>query len=56
LLYKLAEFDFTELAKEISLEHFHFSQRRSIFEIGWKEDGLQLELRVHIEPIELADL
>jgi hypothetical protein len=56
LLYELAEFDFTELAKEVSLERFHFSQRRSIFEIGWEEDGQQLELRVHIEPIEVADL
>ena len=28
LLYELAEFEFTELAKEIPLEHFHFSQRR----------------------------
>ena len=34
VLYELAEFDFTELAKEVPLEHFHFSQRRSIFEIG----------------------
>jgi len=55
LLYELAEFDFTELAKEIPLEHFHFSQRRSIFEIGWKEDGQQLELRVPILPVELAE-
>ena len=55
LLYELAEFDFTELAKEIALEHFHFSQRRSIFEIGWKEDGQQLELRIHIVPVEVAE-
>lgn len=55
LLYELAEFDFTELAKEIPLEHFHFSQRRSIFEIGWAEDGHQLELRVHIVPVEVAE-
>ena len=55
LLYELAEFDFTELAKEIPLEHFHFSQRRSIFEIGWEEDGQQLELRVHIVPVEVCE-
>jgi hypothetical protein len=55
LLYELAEFDFTELGKEIPLEHFHFSQRRSIFEIGWEEDGQQLELRVHIVPVEVAE-
>ena len=55
LLYELAEFDFTELGKEITLEHFHFSQRRSIFEIGWEEDGQHLELRVHIVPVEVAE-
>ena len=55
LLYELAEFDFTELGKEIPLEHLHFSQRRSIFEIGWEEDGQRLELRVHIVPVEVAD-
>jgi hypothetical protein len=55
LLYELAEFDFTELGKEITLEHFHSSQRRSIFEIGWKEDGQHLELRVHIVPVEVAE-
>ena len=55
LLYELAEFDFTELAKEIALEHFHFSQRRSVFEIGWEEDGQQLELRVHIVTVEVAE-
>jgi hypothetical protein len=55
LLYELAEFDFTELGKEIVLEHFHFSQLRSIFEIGWEENGQRLELRVHIEPIEVAE-
>jgi hypothetical protein len=51
-LYELAEFDFTELVKAVSLEHFHFSQRRAVFEIGWKEFGQDLELRVHIEPEE----
>ena len=52
LLYEQAEFDFTDLAKEISIEHFHFSQMRSIFEIGWQEDNVQMELRVHIVPAE----
>ena len=55
LLYELAEFDFTELGKEIPLEHFHFSQRLSIFEIGWEEDGQNLELRIHIVPVEVAE-
>ena len=55
LLYELAEFNFTELAKEVPLEHFHFSQRRSIFEIGWEENGQQLELRVHLVPVEVAE-
>ena len=50
LPYELAEFDFTELFKAVPLEHFHFSQRRAIFEIGWKESGRDLELRVHLEP------
>lgn len=52
MLYELAEFDFTDLAKEVRLEHFHFSQRRSIFEMGWAESGQNLELRVHILPEE----
>lgn len=52
LLYELAEFDFSELAKEVPLEHFHFSQHRAIFEIGWKEFGHDVELRVHVEPQE----
>ena len=52
VLYELAEFDFTELIKAVALEHFHFSQRRAVFEIGWKESGEDLELRVHIEPEE----
>lgn len=52
LLYELAEFDFSDLAKEVSLEHFHFSQRRAIFEIGWQEFGQDVELRVHVEPQE----
>lgn len=55
VLYELAEFDFTDLAKEVPLEHFHFSQRRSIFEIGWEENGQNLELRVHILPVEVDE-
>jgi hypothetical protein len=53
LLYELAEFDFSELHKEVPLEYLHFSQRRQIFEIGWKEFGKDLELQVHIEPEEV---
>jgi hypothetical protein len=52
LCFGLAEFDFTELIKTIPLENFHFSQMRAIFEIGWKEFGQELELRIHIEPEE----
>ena len=55
LLYELAEFDFTELAKTIPIQHFHFSQRLSLFEIGWEEGGQQFELRVHIVPVEVAE-
>lgn len=55
LVYELAEFEFTDLAKEVSLDHFHFSQRRGVFEIGWKEGGHDLELRVHIHPEEAGD-
>jgi hypothetical protein len=55
LCYELAEFDFTELIKAVPLEHFHFSQREAIFEIGWKEFGQDLELRVHIEPEDVSE-
>ena len=55
ILYELAEFDFTELVKSVPLENFHFSQRRAVFEISWKEFGQDLELRVHIEPAELDE-
>lgn len=55
LLYELAEFDFSELSKKVTLEHFHFSQRRLIFEIGWEEEEQHLELRVHIVPVEVAE-
>ena len=54
LLYELAEFDFVELIG-MPLEHFHFSQYRSIVEIGWKEEGQDCELRVHIEPAEAGE-
>jgi hypothetical protein len=52
VLYELAESDFKGLVKEVPLERLHFSQRREVFEIGWKEFGEDLELRVHIEPEE----
>jgi hypothetical protein len=55
VLYELAEFDFTELIKAVPLENFHFSQRRAVFEISWKEFGQDLELRVHIEPQDLNE-
>lgn len=52
VLYEMAEFDFSELVKSVAVEHFHFSQDRAVFEIGWKEFGHDVELRVHIEPQE----
>jgi hypothetical protein len=55
LLYELAEFDFAELANGVAIEHFHFSQRRALFEISWTETGQQLEPRLHIEPVEVAE-
>jgi len=55
LLFGLAEFDFTKLAKAVPLDHFHFSQLRAIFKIGWKESGQELELRIHIEPEEVDE-
>jgi hypothetical protein len=50
ILYELAEFDFAELVKAVPLEHFHFSQQRAVFEIGWKEFGKDLEIKAHLEP------
>ena len=44
-----------ELVKSVTLENFHFSQRRAVFEISWKEFGQDLELRVHIEPEEVDE-
>ena len=41
------------MVKEVPLEHLHFSQRRQIFEIGWKEGGQDMELRVPIVPVEV---
>jgi hypothetical protein len=52
VFYGLAEFDFTELVKTVPLENLHFSQMRAIFEIGWKEFGQYLELRIHQVPEE----
>ena len=56
VLFELAEFDFTEMVKSVSLENFHFSQRRAVFEISWREFGHDLELRVHIEPEEVDEV
>jgi len=53
ICYQFAELEFGEMVKVVPLEHLHFSQRRQIFEIGWKEDGQALELRVHIMPVEV---
>ena len=53
ICYEFAEFEFGEMVKAVPLEHFHFSQRRQVFEIGWKEDGQDLELRVRIVPVEM---
>ena len=55
ICHELAEFEFSEVLKTVPLEYFHFSQRRELFEIGWKEDGSDLELRVHIVPMEVQD-
>jgi len=41
------------MMKEVPLEHLNFSQRRQIFEIGWNEGGQDLELRVHLVPVEV---
>lgn len=56
ICYEFAEFEFAEMVKEVPLKHLHFSQRRQIFEIGWKEGGQDLELRVHIVPVEVDSL
>jgi hypothetical protein len=55
LLYELAEFEFTDLVKDVPPEHFHVSQRRGLFEIGWNEGGQDLKLRVHIHPEKTDD-
>lgn len=55
ILYEFAEFDFLNLVKTVPLESFHFSQRRSIFEIAWKEGGHALVLRVHLVPAEVDE-
>ncbi len=55
ILFESAEFDFTELVKTVTMENFHFSQRRAVFEISWKQFGQDLELRVHIEPEEVDE-
>ena len=53
ICYEFAEFEFCEMVNEVALEHLHFSQRRQIFDIGWKEGGKDMELRVHIVPVEV---
>ena len=53
---ELAESERTGLVHEMSLEHFHFSQLRGILDIGWKESGKDVELRVHIESAECDKL
>jgi len=53
ICYEFAEFEFGEIVRALPLEHLHFSQRRQLFEVGWKEDGRDLELRVHIVPVEV---
>ena len=53
--YDFAEFEFSEMVELVPLEHLHFSQRREIFEIGWREMGQNLELRVHLVPQEIDD-
>jgi hypothetical protein len=53
ICYEFAEFEFGEMVNEVPLEHLHFSQRRQIFEIGWKEDDHHLELRLHIVPVDV---
>jgi hypothetical protein len=55
VLFELAEFEFTELIKKVPLEHFHFSQRLAVFEIGWNEFGQDMELRVHLQPEDVAE-
>ena len=53
--HDFAEFEFSETIKIVALEHLHFSQRRAIFEIGWKERGQDVELRVHLVPQEIDE-
>ena len=55
ICYEFAEFEFGDLIHDIPIDHFHFSQLRQLFEIGWQEDGRELELRVHIVPKEVDE-
>jgi hypothetical protein len=50
ICYEFAEFEFSDLIEEVPLDHFLFSQRRQVFEIGWKEGRQDLELRLHLVP------
>lgn len=49
-LYELAEFNFTELIRAKTFEDFHFSQLHRAFEINWKEDGIDVMLKLNIRP------
>jgi hypothetical protein len=51
----LADFDFSELVKSVTLKNFHFSQRRAVFEMRWKDFEHELELRVHMGPAEVDE-
>jgi hypothetical protein len=53
-LYELADFEFSGVAGELPLQHLHFSHRRAVFEIGWREDGLNLLLKLHVEPLAMG--
>ena len=53
ICYEFAEFEFTEMLKEVPLVHLHFSQRRQLFEVDWKECGRNVTLRIHIVPVEV---
>ncbi|MBM4088361.1 MAG: hypothetical protein FJ276_02870 [Planctomycetes bacterium] len=56
LCYEFAEFEFSETITLVALEHLHFSQRREIFKTGRKEEGQDLELRVHLVPQEIDEI
>ncbi len=51
-LYEPAEFEFSRLIQRVPLEHFHYSQQGSLFSIRWQQHRQNLELRVHVEPLD----